>query len=324
MVYIVIMGILFALELLYFRIAHRFNIIDKPNLRSSHTIVTLRGGGVIFVLAVWIHAAFFGLAYPWFTIGLTLAALISLTDDVCSLPSRLRLLVQFVAMLLVLFQLQFLQQNHWWLFVVALIVCVGIVNAFNFMDGINGMTGGYSLVVLLSVLYLNGSLLFISRSFLYVIGLSLLVFCFFNFRIRARCFAGDVGSVSIAVILLFAVGNLIRDTGDFSYLVFFAVYGTDSILTICHRILLHENLVRAHRKHAYQLMANELCIPHVVVSLIYMGLQLVISFGMLCLPVNHYLYLFMVVFVLTIAYVWFMKRYYHLHQAYLNQEPPSK
>jgi len=86
---------------------------------------------------------------------------------------------------------------------VALIVCVGIINAYNFMDGINGITGGYSLSVLLPLIYLNTTDNFISQDYLYVVGMSLLVFCFFNFRKKAKCFAGDVGSISIAFILPF-------------------------------------------------------------------------------------------------------------------------
>lgn len=141
---------------------------------------------------------------------------------------------------------------------------------------------------------------------------------FFNFRKRAKCFAGDVGSLSIAFIIVFALGKLILQAGDFTYIVFLALYGVDSVLTICHRILLHENLGKAHRKHAYQLMANELKIPHVVVSSFYMMLQLLVSFGLILLPMNHWLYLATILVVLCGSYLLFMERYYHLHESYLR------
>jgi len=320
MTFIIILLSLFVLELVYFRIADRFNIIDKPNLRSSHTSITLRGGGIIFLLAVWIYAAFFGMTYPWFLVGLTLVGLISFIDDIHSLPDRLRLVVQFIAMFLMFYQLDILHWSDWWIVLIALVVSVGCINIYNFMDGINGITGGYSLAVLAPVLFLNQRMGFISQDFLYVVGLSLLVFCFFNFRKKAKCFAGDVGSITIAFILLFALGNLILKTGDLSYIVFLAVYGVDGMLTIFHRIQLHENLGQAHRKHAFQLMANELKMPHVTVSLIYMALQLAISFGMIFLPINHYIYLGMILLVLSAAYILFMKRYYHLHEAYLRSK----
>lgn len=312
--------LLILLELGYFRLADRFNIIDRPNLRSSHSSVTLRGGGIIFLLGVWIYAALYGMTYPWFFAGVTLVGLVSFIDDIHSLPDSWRLVAQFVAMFLMFYQLGILNLNDWWMVIVALIVCVGIINAYNFMDGINGITGGYSIAVLLPLIWLNCKDSFIDPSFLYVVGLSLLVFCFFNFRKKARCFAGDVGSISIAFILLFALGSLILKTGDFSYIVFLAVYGADAILTICHRIKLHENLGEAHRKHAYQIMANELRIPHVAVSLLYLSLQLLISAGIVFLPVNHYLYLAAVIVVLALAYLLFMKKNYHLHEEYLNSK----
>lgn len=319
MIYVIIFIALVLLELVYFRIADRFNIIDKPNLRSSHSTIVLRGGGIIFLLGAWLFFACFGWQYPWFILGLSMVGIISFVDDIHSLPDSLRLIVQFTAMGLMFYQFGILNLNDWWIVLVALIVSVGIINAYNFMDGINGITGGYSIAVLLPLIYLNSKIHFIEMSYLYVAGLSLVVFCFFNFRQRAKCFAGDVGSISIAFILLFALGQLILKTQDFSYIVFLAIYGADAILTICHRIQLHENLGEAHRKHAYQLMANELKIPHVTVSTVYMTLQLIVSAGLIFLPVNHYLYLGIVIVVLATAYLLFMKRNYHLHEEYLSK-----
>lgn len=316
--YLVTILLLVVLELLYFRIADRFNIIDKPNLRSSHTRITIRGGGIVFLLGVWIYGLFYGFQYPWFLAGLTAIAGISFVDDMCSLPNRFRLVVHFVSMLLMFQELGVLKLDSWWIVLVGLILCVGVINAYNFMDGINGITGGYSLAVLFPLLYVNNVSPYMENDFLITVVLSVCVFCIFNFRKKARCFAGDVGAVGIAFILLFALGKLILRTGDFTYIVFLAVYGVDSVLTIIHRILLHENIGEAHRKHAYQLMANELGIPHVVVSLVYMGIQVVISFGLVLFPVNKWLYLGGVVLLLAMTYVLFKKRYYHLHEEYLR------
>ncbi len=320
MTFILTIFLLVLLELAYFRIADRFNIIDKPNLRCSHTSIVLRGGGIIFLFGAWLFWAFFGLQYSWFILGLSLIGLVSFIDDIHSLPDSVRLVAQFAAMFLMFYQFDILNWHDWWMVLIALIVCVGIINAYNFMDGINGITGGYSIAVLLPLIYLNASDGFISQDYLYIVGLSLLVFCFFNFRKKAKCFAGDVGSISIAFILLFAIGKLILKTGDLSYLTFLAVYGADAVLTICHRIQLHENLGEAHRKHAYQLMANELKMPHVLVSTIYMVLQLAISAGIIFLPVNHYLYMGIIIVALAAAYLVFMKRNYHLHEEYLQSK----
>ena len=121
---------------------------------------------------------------------------------------------------------------------------------------------------------------------IYTVLCSVLVFCFFNFRKKAKCFAGDVGSVSIAFIILFLMGRLIIKTEDSSWIVLLCVYGVDSVLTIVHRLMLHENIGLPHRKHLYQIMANELKVPHVVVSSIYMVVQAVIIVGSLVGTLN--------------------------------------
>ena len=333
LLYGVIAVLLLALEVGYFRLAAHFGIIDRPNARSSHSSVVLRGGGVIFLLGVWIWCAFFGFHYPLFLAAVTLAAGISFIDDVHSLPDSVRLVVQFVAMGLMIGQI-FLSWDGTFAFgesllakiafvAVALVVCVGATNIYNFMDGINGITAGYSLAVIVPLMIMDAREPFIEPSFLVVVMLSLLVFSVFNFRPRgrAKCFAGDVGSVGMAFIVLFAIGMLIARTGDVTWLVLLLVYGVDGCLTICHRIMLHENLGQAHRKHAYQLMANELGMSHPLVSVIYMVLQLLVSLGFIFLIPDtvsaHWLYLSGAVVVLCVVYVVFMKRYYHLHAEYL-------
>ena len=320
--YIAIFICLLVLELLYFRIADRFNIIDKPNERSSHTKVVLRGGGIIFTVALWIWSIVYGFQYPWLLTGVTLAAGISFVDDIHSLPDSLRLVVQFTTMFLVFQEVGILHWDMWWVVPVALIVCVGATNIYNFMDGINGMTGGYSLAVLIPLALLNRERQFVDESLLVIVGLSLLVFCLFNFRRKAKCFAGDVGSIGIALILLFCIGRLIMQTGDVTWLVLLLLYGVDGCLTIVHRIMLHENLGEAHRKHAYQLMANELGMPHVVVSSIYVALQLAVSLtAIYVIPDSmsaHWFYFVCMLVMTGVAYVLFMKKYYHLHEEYLK------
>jgi len=312
---------LFILELMYFRIAAHYNIIDKPNERSSHKRIVLRGGGIIFTVALWMWSIVYGFNYPWMLAGVTLAAGVSFWDDIRSLPDSLRLVVQFVAMFLVFQEIGLLQWDMWWIIPIALIVAVGCTNIFNFMDGINGITGGYALSIVIPLFLLNRKHGFMDESLLIVIGLSLLVFCFFNFRTQAKCFAGDVGSIGMALLLVFCIGRLMMVTGDVTWIVLYLLYGVDGTLTICHRIMLHENLGQAHRKHVFQLMANELKMKHVVVSGIYMVLQLLVSLvAIYVIPdtdVAHWIYLVSMAAVFSIAYILFMKKYYHLHEEYL-------
>ena len=334
--YIAIFVLLLMLELIYFKIADKCNIIDKPNERSSHSTIVLRGGGIIFMLGLWIWSAFYGFGYPWFLAAVTLIAGVSFVDDIRSLPDSVRLVAQFVAMGLMFYQLglfEMFQMSDGSLLsgivvpalivLLAIVVCVGASNIINFMDGINGITGGYALASLIPLFILNRELGFVEDSLVVTVVLADVGFCLFNFRPKgkAKCFAGDVGSIGIAFILLFLIGRLVMLTGDVTYLIFLLVYGVDGCLTICHRILLHENLGEAHRKHAFQLMANELKIGHVTVSLIYMALQMAVSLGFIYLCPNttaaHWVYLAIALAVLAIAYILFKKKYYHLHEEYL-------
>ena len=336
--YVIIAAILLIAELVYFKIADRYNIIDKPNERSSHTTIVLRGGGVIFSLSMIVWAVLMVVQgnaiapYLPFLCGLVLICGISFWDDVRPLPDSVRLVVQFVATGLMFWGLMgqgawFVELAWYWKVIiglVALIVFVGATDVINFMDGINGITAGYSLAVLVPLFLANRMGGFIDESFLVVAIIGVLVFSWFNFRPKgkAKCFAGDVGSIGIAFIMLFAIGRLIMKTGDVTWLIFLLVYGVDGCCTILHRIMLHENLGQAHRKHAYQLMANELGISHVAVSLFYMGLQLVISLGFVYLcpatVLAHWIYLVSAGIVLAAGYVLFKMKYYPLHVAYLE------
>lgn len=332
--YIIIAILLLMAEQAYFKIADKFNIIDKPNERSSHTTIVLRGGGNIFTISMiaWaIMMIVMGkdfVPYLPFLCGLILVAGISFVDDIHSLPDSLRMTVQVVSILLMFWSAGlYTAINPCWLMVlivvVALFFCVGATNFINFMDGINGITAAYSFAMLLPILLLNRCLGFIEESYLIVAILGIIVFSIFNFRPKgkAKCFAGDVGSIGIAFIILFALGSLMLATKDVTYIVFFLIYGIDGTLTIIHRIMLHENLGQAHRKHAYQLMANELGMSHVVVSLLYMGMQLAVSLGFIYLCPDtllaHWIYLVITATIFALAYIVFMRKYYHLHEEYL-------
>ncbi|MCX3264070.1 MraY family glycosyltransferase [Pedobacter agri] len=279
--------ILLLLELVYFKIADRFNIIDKPNHRSSHTSVTIRGGGVIFCLAALIYFFSFGFHYPYFILGLLLISLISFLDDIFTLNNKVRISVHLIAVLLMFYQWGLFSLTLYWI-PIAIIFVIGTINAYNFMDGINGITGGYSLVAIGTLYYLNEKVVaFTSSDLLITIGLSLLVFNFFNFRKRAKCFAGDVGSVSIAFIIVFFIGQLIIKTQNFNYILLLLFYGLDAASTIFFRAIRKENIFEAHRSHFYQYLANQLKWNHLVVSGLYMSIQLLLNVMLIFLVGNN-------------------------------------
>lgn len=275
--YIIILCILFVLIAIYFRIAVCFNIVDQPNIRSSHSVVTIRGGGIIFPFAVLLYIAFFHKIQFFLLAGVLAISLISFLDDIFSLPNKIRITVHLLSVTAMLYSVHAFYSWPLWLFPIVYILIIGAINAYNFMDGINGITGLYSLIILLSLLLVNEKSSFTDPSFIGVAILGCLVFLFFNFRQKAKCFAGDVGSISIAFWISSLLLMLILKTGELKYLLFMSVYGVDAILTIIHRLILHQNIFHAHRLHLYQIMANERGMPHLLVSILYAFVQLVVN-----------------------------------------------
>ncbi len=325
MLHTVIFIFLSLLMLAYLRLADHLNIIDRPNERSSHTRVTIRGGGIIFVVAVILWWLMHGYQLPWFFAGFLLISVVSFIDDLGHVPNRLRIAAQFLAVVLLLLELnpsfplvgahplsmvgaltdhpshnplvgsltnQTLSSmvgacpplagptNHnpsFLLLLLSLPVILGFINAYNFMDGINGITVVNSLVTIGTIAYLNHTVSLIDPDLLSYAMIGLLIFGFFNFRRRAVCFAGDVGAVSMAFLITLLMVMLIMQTGNFYYLALVFVYGIDSVGTIIERLIKRENIFEAHRSHLYQLMANQSGMPHLVVSSIYGIVQLVVN-----------------------------------------------
>jgi UDP-GlcNAc:undecaprenyl-phosphate/decaprenyl-phosphate GlcNAc-1-phosphate transferase len=269
--------VLFVAELVYFKIADHYNIIDQPNHRSSHTAVTIRGGGIIFGIAGLLAFFLFGFQYLFFSIGLFLIALISFLDDMHTLNNKVRLVVHGLSVLLLFIQLDVVY-FPWYFTAIGVIVVIGTINAYNFMDGINGITGGYSLLLLATLYYIDQYIIdFTSVQLLPTVIISVVVFNFFNFRKKAKCFAGDVGSVSIAFIIVFLLGQLIFKTQNPVYILFLLMYGLDTVTTIFFRVMRKENIFKAHRSHFYQFLANEKKWPQLVVVALYLVVQLVIN-----------------------------------------------
>lgn len=268
---------LFIVELFYFKLADKFNIVDKPNHRSSHTVVTLRGGGIIFSISLLLYPIYFGFEYRYFLIGLALISLISFLDDLKPVSNKLRIVFHLTAVGFMFYQLSMYDLQLYWI-PLALFLVIGSINAINFMDGINGLTGSYAFVCLAALLYINLYVVeFVNSDILIIAIISLVVFNFFNFRTKARCFAGDVGSVSIAFIIMFFILKLIIVTENFNYLLLLLLYGLDTVTTIVFRIIRRENIFDAHRSHYYQYWANEKKVPHLRVSAIYSIIQLIIN-----------------------------------------------
>lgn len=294
MLYLLYLPVLTTIILLYFRIAERLKIFDTPNHRSSHQSLTIRGGGIIFPIAILLHFFASGMQYPLFASGLFIISFISFYDDLSSLSNKIRFFAHFLAVLLLFMEANIIDQPMWVL-CISCILIIGTINAYNFMDGINGITGGYSIVVLVSLFLVNKSINFMSAEIIGVAVISLIVFSIFNFRKKARCFAGDVGSVSIAYIIIFCLTLLIFSTENIKYLGFLLLYGLDTISTIIFRIVRREDIFKAHRSHFYQYLANSKNWSHLRISSTIAIVQIIINLWIIFLPMNlPYFILFLI------------------------------
>jgi len=262
--------------LVYFRLAEKWGIVDRPNERSSHTSLTIRGGGIVFPLAAFLWFFLFGFGLPWLITGVALLAVVSFSDDLKPLSSLLRILIHLAAVTLLFVQTGVFGLPWPYIFA-AYILTIGWINAFNFMDGINGITPFYSIVALITFLYINRSEHFAPDELIILLIIATLIFTWFNARKQARCFAGDVGSVSMAFLLAFLMASLMLKTNMVVWVLFFAVYGIDSVFTILFRIERQENIFKPHRTHLYQYLANEMGWPQLSVAGLNAGVQLFIN-----------------------------------------------
>jgi len=280
--------VLFLIAWGYFRLARQYGILDQPNHRSLHQEPTIRGGGILFPVAV---ALYFVLDQPnnWgFLLGLLAIAMVGFFDDLRNLSRIVRFGVQALAMALVFYELQVIAHTGW-LALLLWIVAIGTVNAYNFMDGINGMTAGYTLVALLSLLYIDAFVVdFVTDRLVWVMVTAVCVFGFFNFRKKAVCFAGDVGSLSMGFAVIYLILKLIMVSHQYAYILLLAVYGVDSVLTIVHRLLLRQNIFQAHKLHLYQVIISARQTPHLPMATAYLLVQLLFNALLIYTGTHHH------------------------------------
>ncbi|MEJ7820910.1 MAG: UDP-GlcNAc--UDP-phosphate GlcNAc-1-phosphate transferase [Chitinophagaceae bacterium] len=304
MIFFLFLIFLFSSLLLYIKIAPHYNIIDKPNIRSSHKHFTIRGGGIIFPISVLIYAAYSGFEFPYFIIGLFLISTVSFLDDLYTISNRVRLTIHLISVLLLFFQVG-LFDFPFWVILIALIFIIGIINAYNFMDGINGITALYSLAIIGSLYLINKFItFFIDSEYFIVIGASLLSFGFFNVRKKAKVFAGDVGSVSMAFVISFLLITLMIKTHSIVWILLLSIYGIDTVITILFRIIRRENIFKAHCSHFYQFLVNEKKFNHIIISSTYSLLQILINLCIAYAYINHITFLpLILLFILIIFYL---------------------
>ncbi|GAB2480898.1 MraY family glycosyltransferase [Algoriphagus taiwanensis] len=285
--HLIVFLILLLLALVYYRLALQFNIVDKPNHRSSHTQVTVRGGGILFPFAVllwWMANDFLN---TWMVLGMVWIAAISLLDDIYTLSRKIRFGVQILALSMAFYDLGVFEQVQWIGLPALYFVCLGIINAINFMDGINGITGLYGLVFFGTILAINQYMPVFDPSLIYYVILSLSIFMIFNFRKRALMFAGDIGSISLAFLMIYILVQFYLVVHTWTIIVLLAVYGVDVAATMIERKWRGEKLGEPHRRHLYQLMVNQLKVNHVNIAMAFAFIQAIINFALFIIPDSY-------------------------------------
>lgn len=309
----------------YLKVAAKLNLYDHPVGRSSHNNRTITGYGIFVLLGLFLYS----IVYPYtlssyFIIGLIMMSLISFIDDIVFVKHFIRLIFQLFALILLAIDLPFeyITTDKLPLIIASVIFGIGVLNAFNFMDGINGMLGLNSLVILVSFWWLNNhtydatghEITFITNEFIYTLIIGVSIFLFFNLRNKAVAFAGDVGSISIAFVIFYLMVNLIFATGNYAYLLLFVVIGIDAALTVIFKLLLRENIFVPHRDFLFKKLVHVGKYKHVNISIIYAMVQAFISIIVISLPLQNKLsaqlsILFIVVVGLCSTYIIIRNKY---------------
>ncbi|MDO3693621.1 glycosyltransferase family 4 protein [Wenyingzhuangia sp. chi5] len=304
--YIITFLLLCFLSVVYLKLADKLNIIDKPNQRSSHTVPTIRGGGILFVVAFLLDQMSVGFTEIYFSIAVLLIATVSFIDDLVTLSPKIRFPFQMVTVTLVIYQIGFFNLPIW-IPLITIFLGTAFINFYNFMDGINGITGLYSIAVLIGIYTVNFNIPVISNQLIAYELLALVVFGYYNFRKKARFFAGDIGSMSMAIILAYMILTLLYKFQSPIYILLFVVYGIDATITVFYRALIKENITEAHRHHIYQKLVDRTPLTHLQVAGLYSVLQLVIVvFIRFVIPYPieiHYMFTVGIILLMIILYV---------------------
>jgi len=267
------------------RYAFFLGIVDLPNKRSSHSRPTPGGGGVGLLLTFFVASVIFASAPVSLWLPATLLALVSFFDDRLDLSPKVRLFFQFGAAATLVFSAVFNEFSFLSLILIPfwLLFIVGTANFYNFMDGINGIAGitgvvGFGLTAVFMRMIEADSALF---SLLLAMSAACAGFLPFNLP-KARVFMGDVGSILLGFVFAGITFILSSDLGSFLCLIAFMFpFYADAVTTLFVRWRDGDKLSKAHRRHLYQVLANELVCPHWLVSCGYGFVQLVVGVTMI-------------------------------------------
>lgn len=283
MIYFLVILLLLVFELLYLRLASRKDSLIVPfweeTSNDQRDFITIRGGGIVFWFASLLLLIFIPNVFnTWFFAAITLIAVVSMVDDVKQVSVWVQLLFHIIAVSIAFYIAELYVVVTWWNLLFAYILYMGITYSFKLMDDVNGMTGLFSVAVLIPLMYVNQYIeSFIHIDYLRFPVIAAFIFLVFNLRKRAATTAGTVGSMSIGFWVSFLLLMLIIESGSIVWLSFVLVYLVDVLLTTVQKIYQRRAFFGPEKLHFYQILGNELRIDHRFVSLFYFFLQLICS-----------------------------------------------
>jgi len=291
------------------RWGHNLGLLDEANQRSSHKGAIPKGGG-IGILSVFIFASLV-LNLPFLIWGcISIASVSSFYGDKKDISPKIRLLIQLlsgVGMLIGLFYLEDRSSIVYMSIPFFALFVVGTANYYNFMDGINGIAGitgivAFSLIILFAALT-KSDIVFLP------IAVCMIVSCigFLPFNLpKASVFMGDVGSILLGFVYALFVVGLSYEPSDFIVLCSFLFpFYADELATLFVRLRNGDSLMKPHRKHVYQLLANEMHIPHWKISTSYGVLQLLVGLSVLAVKPMGFLFLLTILLVYFVGFLLF-------------------
>ncbi len=279
---------------------------DTPNIRSSHTVPTPKGGGIGIILS-FLVAAVLTRQSLGFVVPVIIIAGIALYDDRHNISARLRLLVQCIGACSITLSIpdHILSPFYIPFLFFSIVFLVGSANFYNFMDGINGIAGLTGCLAFgFMAVYLPANT---EYSGLRVVAAALSLSCagFLPFNVpTAKVFMGDVGSIPLGLIFAAMVITLSATLLDFiCYAALLTPFYLDELSTMALRIRKRENLLTAHRTHLYQLLANECGMDHWKVTSLYGLMQIFLSFGVFFLKDQGIGIVLIFLFICAIVFV---------------------
>ena len=260
------------------------SLVDHPSSRGNHKQSMPKGGGIILIPAIVISISLYFLIEntintKWivFLLSIFFLFLISLLDDIKSLPVMLRLTVQFLCVIISVFYMQndiilfinntdtiiklYISDSIFFYFLASLIILtwLWLINLFNFMDGMDGLT---ALQMIFFALTINifSLMSYFDQNFQF---LSLVIFSTFLafFRLNkpsAKIFLGDSGSIPSGYIAGFVlIESLLKQEPLLSILIILMYFILDSTITLIIRFVKNKNIFNAHSDHFYQIMIRK-------------------------------------------------------------------